>query len=367
MPAQGLDLTESLAKSFFESGTKPDLSFLTSRTWTQVGGLPLYDAAQCPWAPGPMGISETGQFSAVMAMGKPRIQPKTIFFFESMDGKKLLHLRSAPPQKSDSSIPQLDILFHENKTGITFSIAKENNSQMALDFPSDYGNSSAEYECRITATKFLICSAVFHATNPKFAPSVLKPFINKVFYYALFKKTSDILPLGMKPAGEPQKILGQKVKTYRCAMKWKGNSTKIEMMSFTMLNAPAKLGGSAMLGVGGSWEANTPKDIQRVVITNAIEENGATKFGIVNASNNYLNAEWDITKQVTNLSGLQMIGSITIPFGGGISEIRYPPGWAQDAKAYAQTLSEAPSQGNCQEVSIAAPSDPYAQEAGIVK
>jgi hypothetical protein len=76
---------------------------------------------------------------------------------------------------------------------------------------------------------------------------------------------------------------------------------------------------------------------------------------------------FDLSGMLQNPAGLSMFDTISVPQGGGISEVHYPPGWRQTAKSYFENSIAAPRSAQCTEVRTEEPPDPYIRGVGILK
>jgi hypothetical protein len=368
--AGALDFREPKAKELYQSGSRLGVNSLTGSTWLQIAGRPLYDFRQSPWTPGPVGTAEDGQFAPEEVMGRSRMQQRTELEFLSGTGVAgpALVVRSFEPGQ-ESAVTEYSVPLLAGEGGLEFRITREGNYQLEKDYNGGFGESTAVLSCRQKGADLLVCAATFAAAFPNQAPSVLRPFIGSVFYYSLYRKKQKTFisaaAAGKSPAAEVP--LATSAKGYRCAMRWPGGQGHTEIMTFALLNRPMRLGKGSMVGVGASWDAALPTVTDRVVVLKAVDEGGSTTFGILNSTNQNFNADWDVSDKIQNKAGLPMVGTIRVPHGGGESEVHYPPAWFQDAKDYAKTSAEAPTQAFCREQDVPVPADPYSLDAGVLK
>lgn len=380
------EFNSALAEKLYASAEKPSLPELQSSNWLQIGGAAAYDPGKSAWAAGPVGYSDTGIFPVREINGQNRQQNRIVLEFREPRGGagNVLLLKSYEPKQSFTSSESY-LAYAEGAESVDFTVRNEGLAALGPGVsPAVRENYSADFSCRIKRPNHLLCVATLTAKEPGAIPA-LAPLVGKVFYRALYRRENAGAVAGRMPspqgsAGSAAGATGQGglsgasttggARAFRCRMTWRAGAKPItEIVTFTLLSKPARLGTGHMVGIGGSWDEADPKTVDKVIVVKTVETAGGTlQASLLKPQTIYgFSADWEIRDQLMNKAGLPMIGTISIPRGGGSSSVQYPPGWGQDAKQYQATLKDAPSNARCEERTAAEPADPYVVDAGIVR
>ncbi len=338
--ARAENFNEKIARSGFLSGAQPTIAELTGSAWIQIGGVNVPESETAALF-GPIGYDGNGLLRAARASSLHRSPSQTILEFR-------------PSSAAAPGAVQFFQLFSAEKfkSGAGESTLDESDFSYRQNYAYQGANLLGKTVCRFKAPVLLLCA-------------LYKEGEESPAYYSLFRKTgANLSGARAAPIPLPTTAAPKMSRALKCALPWKNG--KVEMMSFTFLSKPVPVGPNVMYAVGGSWPADHPNDLNRVIVV-AIE--GGAGSQRVHHVHKPLTPSLAPDKPLRLVSGqgLPLVGTITVPATGGAAEVRYPPGSGQSAADYAKTLMEAPTQGHCEDLAAPEPPDPYSIDAGVVR
>lgn len=356
-PVKGWSAFQFNAKTalgLYAAGGAPTEKELISTNWLQIGGISLGEDLKTKKTLWPQGSSEKGLHREYQNQSGMKLESKIIKIFQrSTAGLESMENFT----EVSASIPWVSLGYavELSETAATLVLVKEKEISNLAVLPKE----EFVERCKLIRPNQLIC-ARFWIDDLNASPS-------QPSYLSLYQKESKVMKVvnnTIQPKATPANRITDK--SYKCAMVWRSKPVQLEFLSFVVFDKKEMLGSMPFWGVGGAWIKGSEGAVGKVLILGVDDQDSRVVYRIAKLANSRdFGRDFDAPEKIKNERGLPMVGSVTIPKGGGNSEVTYPPGWSETAKAYTRTLRVAPNQAHCVESDEPPPVDVYRANLGV--